>query len=470
MRPLQRYINSLDVGTARSKLMKALTVEPSTGAAITDIAISDALTNTVIALSPEIALLELEGSKSYTYYYDVVSSLGAPTGAIGGGATTPSRQSSYSRNSVTMKSIRNRGAVADFLKDTSQELNRIDAVAVEMENQLLAQTWDVNYNVIYGNNTANAYEMNGWETNIPAANRISYFTSGAPTVPTDLSIVNDMIAYSDRKGGNRHRKALICSPEMNQRLGFLLTSTRIQYGIPGTLETVEINGGYRLTAYQGIPILPSTFLGGQGAGTMGSISLASGGTTGGSLSDGTYYASVTYISKYGESMGSAIGTVTLSGGTATQKITISFTDVPDAYSYIVYAGTVNAYGSLTRKKKVTAWTYDSTGTPTGRISSISLTSLTADSSVSTSSAVTTPNPVTATKTWNSEMIMLIDLDPVQGMGKMVYANDGNRMNGLVTIEPLAKTDANLPFLITTNATIVPAFPDTSLIAYGLRAG
>jgi hypothetical protein len=68
------------------------------------------------------------------------------------------------------------------------------------------------------------------------------------------------------------------------------------------------------------------------------------------------------------------------------------------------------------------------------------------------------------------MIMLIDLDPVQGMGKMVYANDGNRMNGLITIEPLAKTDANLPFLITTNATIVPAFPDTSLIAYGLRAG
>jgi plasmid maintenance system antidote protein VapI len=279
--------------------MKALTVEPSTGSAISDIAISDALTNTVIALSPEIALLELEGSKSYTYYYDVVNSLGTPTGAIGGGANTPSRQSSYSRNSVTMKSIRNKGAVADFLRDVSEQ--RIDAVAVEMENQLLAQTWDVNYNVIYGNNTANGYEMNGWETMIPAANRTSYFSSGAPTVPGDLTILNDMIAYSDRKGGNRHRKAFICSPEMNQRLGFLLTSTRIQYGIPGTLETVEINGGYRLTAYQGIPILPSTFLGGQGAGTMGSISLASGGTTGGSFSDGTYYAAVTYVSKYGES-------------------------------------------------------------------------------------------------------------------------------------------------------------------------
>lgn len=469
MKPFQRYINSLDVNTARSRLMKALTVEPSTGSAISDIAISDALTNTVIALSPEIALLELEGSKSYTYYYDVVSSLGNPTGAIGGGATTPSRQSSYSRNSVTMKSIRNKGAVADFLRDVSEQ--RIDAVAVEMENQLLAQTWDVNYNVIYGNNTANGYEMNGWETMIPAANRTNYFSSGAPIVPTDLTILNDMIAYSDRKGGNRHRKTFVCSPEMNQRLGFLLTNTRIQYGIPGTLETVEINGGHRLTAYQGIPILPSTFLGGQGAGTMGSISLASGGTTGGSFNDGTYYAAVTYVSKYGESMGSAIGTVTLSGGTATQKITISFTDVPEAYSYIVYAGTVNAYGSLTRKKKVTAFTYGVSGDITGRISSISLTSLTADTSVSTSSAQTVPNPVTTSgRTYNSEMIMLIDLDPVQGMGKMVYANDGNRMNGLITIEPLAKTDANLPFLITTNAAIVPAFPDTSLIAYGLRAG
>lgn len=469
MKPFQRYINSLDVNTARSRLMKALTVEPSTGSAISDIAISDALTNTVIALSPEIALLELEGSKSYTYFYDVVNSLGTPTGAIGGGATTPSRQSSYSRNSVTMKSIRNKGAVADFLRDVSEQ--RIDAVAVEMENQLLAQTWDVNYNVIYGNNTANGYEMNGWETMIPAANRTNYFSSGAPTVPSDLTILNDMIAYSDRKGGNRHRKAFVCSPEMNQRLGFLMTNTRIQYGIPGTLETVEINGGHRMTAYQGIPIVPSTFLGGQGAGTMGSISLASGGTTGGSFNDGTYYAAVTYVSKYGESMGSAIGTVTLSGGTATQKITISFTDVPEAYSYIVYAGTVNAYGSLTRKKKVTAFTYGVSGDITGRISSISLTSLTADSSVSTSSAQTVPNPVTTSgRTYNSEMIMLIDLDPVQGMGKMVYANDGNRMNGLITIEPLAKTDANLPFLITTNATIVPAFPDTSLIAYGLRAG
>jgi hypothetical protein len=63
-----------------------------------------------------------------------------------------------------------------------------------------------------------------------------------------------------------------------------------------------------------------------------------------------------------------------------------------------------------------------------------------------------------------EVVLLWDLDEFQGLGKFAYTNSaGSRFNGIVTMEPLAKTDDNLPFLIKTYGTLIDSWEATSVM-------
>lgn len=74
----------------------------------------------------------------------------------------------------------------------------------------------------------------------------------------------------------------------------------------------------------------------------GTITLT-GASTGGSLSNGTYYVQVMAKnlitgSNYAEGEPSAEASITLSGGTSTQKITVAWTNVSGAEAYDIYVG------------------------------------------------------------------------------------------------------------------------------------
>jgi hypothetical protein len=61
------------------------------------------------------------------------------------------------------------------------------------------------------------------------------------------------------------------------------------------------------------------------------------------------------------------------------------------------------------------------------------------------------------------------LDKYQGLGKVVYTNmGGDKFQGLVTLEPLAKDDDNIPFMLRSYMASIPSYEGTSALSKGWR--
>lgn len=444
----------------QSELAKAL--DSANASALIAQDLEQIITNTVQRLSPEINMIKPIYSPTKIHEYNQLSSLGSAGGAMGENATTPTKSSTYARKSKTLKIIRRKGSVTNFLNDASKE--DADSMAVEMENVIRAHVYDLNFYNLFGNETANPFEPSGWNTFIES-NRLSGITSGATTVPSTLKFLDDMIDLSNRKGGARHKRFFAMSPEMLSLVSRLLTNVRLNQGMDGQ-GMVDISGGWRLNAYRDIPIIETTFMGGKGSVSMGSLTLDNAGTTGGSLSNGAYYVRVVAVTLDGKSIPSAEATITLSGGGSAQKFDITFTPIADAYHYEVYAGTTTGATNTTLKKIVSAFTYDGEGTISGTTDTITFDSLTVGSEVGSR---TGEIPMVQQGSISGEEVALIDCDPYQGLGKYIYTHStGNRVDGLVSIKPLAETDDYVPFLVKTYGALVPSFEATSVWYTGLR--
>lgn len=101
-----------------------------------------------------------------------------------------------------------------------------------------------------------------------------------------------------------------------------------------------------LTLGSGVLKAKAWTAGGYYSGQVTGTITATGASTGGALSDGTYYIKIMAKnlisgSSYAEGEPSAEKSVTLSGGTSTQKITISWTNVSGAEAYDIYIGNVS---------------------------------------------------------------------------------------------------------------------------------
>lgn len=441
-------------------LRKALSSAAGQGEALVPQKLEQIVTNTVIRLSPEFALIEAEYDAQKLHEFNRVTSLGAAGGAMGEGAVTPTRNSTYERNAtITLKNIRRKGAVTNFLQDASQKY--IDAAATEMENVIRAHVYDLNFYNLFGNAEANPYEYTGWDKFI-TTNRFDF--GGA--VPSNLRHLDKMIDASNRKGAMRHKRAFIMTPEQLSLTSALLANVRLNQGLVGNMSQVDINGGWRLNAYRDIPILESTFMGGIGADAKVVVTPTAGGTGTGTLSNGTYHFIVTKFTVNGESVASDDISITLSGGGSAQKILLSFTTDPNAYKYRIYYSTTSSGHTLIDEK--TNFTYDADGTITGTISSMTVLSVAASANIT--SAMAADKPPTVVSSVNPEPIYLIDFDKFQGMGKVAYTHSqGNRVDGLVSIKPLAETDDFLPFLVKSYLGLIPSFEATSAVYRNVRA-
>ena len=175
-------------------------------------------------------------------------------------------------------------------------------------------------------------------------------------------------------------------------------------------------------------------------------------------------APVTYD---GEQLASAeISQATGAGGN-TNTITVTFTPFAGALKYKVYLGT--STGETFLVKEVAGKTYDANGTITGNISSIVIDAPSAGSEITAKMAQDRPLVGSIASGDVPEKIMLWDLDPIQGLGKVPYTNSGgSRFNGLVTINPLAETDDNLPFLVKSYLAMADSFEATSFLHRGLK--
>jgi hypothetical protein len=463
MMPIINMFNKYALNN-KSLIEKALTTAVGVGQALIPQNLEEQITDTVIRLSPEMALVTAKSIEGKTHEFNRLTQRPAPGGAMGENATTPISNSKTARDNVELKVIRRKGKVTNFLNDTSRKY--IDSASYEMQNHLQAHVLDIIAYMLYGNKDSNAYEFDGMDKMI-GTNRIDFLA----TKPTDLSILDSMIDKSNRKGGARHRRVFGMSPEMLSKFSSLLTNVRLVQGLTAGLTQVDLPGGWRLNAYRDIPIIETTATSPIEQ-MRPTITLTGIDDTFGSLSDGAYYVQIAPITYEGEQQASTEQLVTLSGGTATQSIKIALSDIHknangdiNSYSYKIYISTTT--GTELLKKIVPAYIYDSEGSPVvttwnGKAGGdeILIRTLTPGADVPVSMRL--DKPLSVTTGVFDECIYLWDLDPIQGLGKLPYTNvAGDQFNGLVTTRPLAEVDDYIQFLVKSYCALTPAFEATS---------
>lgn len=466
-------VNQFNVYAAQNQNMiaKALSSAVDSGGALIPEHLEKVVTDTVIRLSPELAMLITKKIAGNVHEFDRLIQRPARGGAMGEKATTPASSSKVERATVSLKIVRRKGEVTNFLLDTSEEF--IDAAAFEVENHIHAHVLDLIYYLYYGNVDANTYEFDGWNQFIEK--RVAYSAAKGGAVPANLKFLDNMIDWSNRKGGDKHKRFFAMSPEMLSLVSSLLTNVRLNQGLAaGGLTQVDVGGGWRLNAYRDIPIIETTSLTPVSQMDDSTITLT-GVTSGGSLADGTYYVRIAPLTYEGEQVASDEKSVAVSGGGGSGSITVDFSavhqvdSVDAALGYIIYIGTVS--GTYVPIMHVPAFTYDSNGTPNGDNgvdTSITITTTTPNSSIPTH--LQSDIPLDYSSGIPAESIVLIDVDPIQGLGKMPYTNKGgDRFEGLVTMKPLAETDDFINFLVKSYPALADSFQATSYWLRNVRA-
>jgi hypothetical protein len=155
--------------------------------------------------------------------------------------------------------------------------------------------------------------------------------SGAKVTLSNLDDMLDvtMNKYQNLSGG---QWCFIASPNM------ISTISSLQQLVLRLVPTVTFEGGFVMSTYRGVPILPSGYMA-PSATTVSvtGLSASAGGT--GTVSDGTYNYKVAAITLYGEQLASAAAQVSMSSNST---VTLTFTENTSAKSYAIYRTTVNA--------------------------------------------------------------------------------------------------------------------------------
>lgn len=444
----------------KSNIAKALDSSNGVGEALIPQHLEKVITNTMVRLSPELAMINpVYGAQKY-HEFNRLTELPSAGGSMGENAVTPVKNSKYVRDGVNLKIKRRKGAVTNFQQDASQDY--IDSAAAEMENHLQSHAYDLATEILWGNELADPYCFGGLDRFIKTNRNVG--TLGG-SVPTNLGFLDDMIDVNADLQGAPHRKAFVMSNKMLSFISRLMTNVRISQGIVGQgLTQVEIPGGWRLNAYRDIPIITTGAV--RPKAQMGTVTLATA-TTGGSIpASTTLHVKVAPVTYNGEELASVNASQATGSGTATNTITASWSAFTGALYYKIFVGTSEA--GLKLHAMIPAFTYDGNGTPTGNVTSFVIVQTTYDTT-KIPSHMANDVPLVATGGVAPERIILWDLDDFQGMGKLPYTNSGgSKFNGLVTIEPLAKTDDFLPFLIKTYGALCPAFEATSVIQNNIR--
>jgi hypothetical protein len=447
----------------KSLIRKALDSSAGVGEALIPEKLEQIITNTLPRLAPEMAVFKSEFDPQKLHEFDKLTSLPAAGGAMGEGATTPTRNGAYSRDNVQLKVVRRKGAVTNFLQDASERF--IDAASAEMENHLLAHVYDLITYGLFGNELADAYTFGGVDRFV-ATNRVNETYGGV--VPTSLETLDEMLDASNEKGGAQHDRVWVMSTRMLSLFSRMLTNVRLNQGLSGNgLTQVVLPGGWRLNAYRDVPIIESSST--RPKGQMGVVGIAATGA-GSGIGANTYYFQVAPVTWDGEQIASAEVSQVI---TNQDSINLTWTAYTNALYYKIYVSkltTGDGAGKGKLRKVISAFTYDGSGTITGVVVGTSFT--VADPTVAHASVPThmqSDVPLNYTAGVPPEYVVLWDTDKYQGLGKLPYTNrGGSRFGGLVTIKQLAETDDFINFLLKSYTALCPSYEATSFVHRGLR--
>lgn len=454
----RKYLKMFGQANGTELIHKALTTGATSGGPLIAEHLDVVITNELVRLVPEIAIMDPIYAPQKTHEFNRITALPSAGSAMGESSTTQTKQSSMERASVELKILKRKGSVTGFLQASAEK--EYDAEQVEMENHLQAFGNDIATYLIHGNAGADVYSFNGIDRFI-ATTRTNDTWGGV--VPTNLSILDNMIDASNSKKGQPHRRAFGMSPQMLTKFSSLYTQVRDnRSAIRGGSNVIEIDGGWRLQTYRDIPIIESALT--RPIAQMSAVAAAHAGS-GSGIPDATRYFSVAPVTWDGEQLASAQVTDTSS---SSDTITLSWTAYTGAMFYKIYAGTTT--GQLLLVKVVSGFTYDGNGTVTGNTTSVVFTSApeTPDAT-SVPTHMQSDKPFIATGGIAPELIYFWDLHPHQGLGKIPYTNkDGSRLDGIATIIPLAKIDDTTDFLLKSYLALCDSFESTSGIHRGAR--
>ena len=458
-----KFLNAFNqvYGKPRNSLIqKALTSATGSGEALIREQLEKIITNTAVRLSPLIQMLDVKYKKGKFSEFNRLNSLPSPGSAMGESATTPERSAAYGRISIQKKIMRRKAGVTDFLSDTADD--DFDAIGQEIEHQIRAKAYDLEHYCMYGNGVSNVYEHDGFEAMVST----QYTDQNAVL---SVSMLNDMLDATRRRQNAEHRLGFLMSPELNSKLSELQTNVRISTPSKDIAEIDSIAAGIRLDHYRKVPIIETSAMRPNPADTgnvIGTITPTTA-TTGGTVAADTYFFSVAPVTYDGVQLASAEATQVTTGTTST--VTLTWAAVANALQYRIYAGSTTGLSNHKLVKVISAFQYDGQGTITGDTLSHLFTTDPYTAGAEVPVHMQNNVPLELVGGVPPEMVMLIDFDRYQGIGGYDYTNpSGSEIGGLISVKPLAQTDAKLQFLLTTEGCLLPAFEATSAISRRVR--
>jgi len=356
-------------------------------------------------LTAQVPLVRAEG-----HIHEVARRTAVNRGWVEGESTDPTySQSTYDRRQVEIKITRASGKVTDFMQSAARSFT--DALTDEIEATTMALAdvfeymtmWGISDDLTTYDLTGDAYQYTGaygWILEDAASANVQDANSnGAAGATVTLSMIDDLYAATVGKYRNfmRDPYMFLMSQAMIDKVSGL--QTRISRVVP----QIEFEGGFVMSTYKGIPMLPSQFC--APGSTAAPTTPAAASASGGSLDDDTYYYRVASITLYGEQIAAAEVNATTSG--THNSVTLTWTADANAKEYAIYKGTTTGDDNLGLLDIIAAKNYGTSGAVTTNVATY-----TDDGTIE---AEATVNPLDS----GEEMVFLINLGKQYGVSRPV---------------------------------------------------
>ena len=398
-----------------------LALDSTSGAVLSPESLEPLLVETVRRLAPVFATLSVIQADGKTHEFNSRTVL--PSANFEGeNAVTASSNSTYTRTPESLKIVRGKGGVTGFQQAASKKF--INSSAKEIEAQAKTMAWTLEYGVLWGNKTADAIQIDGFDSKI-TVNRVD---KGAIIT---LRHLDDLLDRIQESGVMDHRTLrFVASPTMISKISTLQSEARIP------VERVTFAGGMVMDTYREVPLVRSSCV--RPTSTMGVVAAVGSAPGGGGLTGAaTYFYRVSAVTSRGEQWAVASTTVTLGGGD--DSVDLTWTAVTDAQLYKIYrTDAAGAAGTEVLITRIAAKTYDGNGTITGAVAAYT----------DGTAALGTDKPLDAGDV--DEVIFLYNSDANEGAEVASLINEaGEEIEHMIQFLPLARTSDKEEFLLLT---------------------
>lgn len=274
--------------------------------------------------SPWIRVVPTKRINSTTYWFNRRTNR-APGGFVQDGGARPMGNSLYEQFRFDIKLLQAVGGVTGFAQLVSADQIG-DLRSAEIASAVQGLLWDVEQAMGWGCAAATASGL--WPQFDGMNVLVNQFTSSGSNRQNAIDFAGGALAFRflDQLMDLVMQNAAM--PSLGDQYMFVMSTTAIskiaqlETPLQRFLTQTEVAAGLNVTAYRGIPLVPSSFLG-NSFGSMGAVTTATS-TTGGTLGAATYWYRVEPVmSRSGLLAPSTEVSQTTTGSTST--VTLSFT-------------------------------------------------------------------------------------------------------------------------------------------------